>query len=117
MKIKLDQNLSVHLRGLLTELKHDVDTVFDEGLSGRDDVTVLQAASAQDRILFTLDTDFLNLKVYPPGTPSGVVVFRPPRQGALELTGFVKAFVLSSDLRSDHQLTTIVERTRVRVFK
>lgn len=117
MKIKLDQNLSVHLRGGLAELNHDVDTVFDEGLTGADDEAVLQSASSQDRILFTLDTDFLNLKAYPPGAHSGVVVFRPPRQGALTLARFVKAFVLSRDLRRHHKLTTIVERTRVRVFK
>jgi hypothetical protein len=117
MKIKLDQNLSVHLREVLAALDHDVDTVFDEGLTGGDDVAVLQTARSQDRILFTLDTDFLNLKVYPPGTHSGIVVFRPPRQGALTLAKFVKAFVLSSDLRRHHGLTTIVERTRTRVFK
>jgi len=117
MKIKLDQNLSIHLREALAELDHDVDTVFDEGLSGVDDVTVLQAASSQDRILFTLDTDFLNLKAYPPGTHSGIVVFRPPRQGALTFTKFVRAFVLSSDLRRYYRLLTLVERTRIRVFK
>ena len=117
MKIKLDQNLSIHLREVLAALDHDVDTVFDEGLTGVDDLAVLQAASSQDRILFTLDTDFLNLKAYPPDTHSGIVVFRPPRQGALTLAKFVKAFVLSSDLRRHHRLTTIVERTRIRVFK
>ena len=117
MKIKLDQNLSIYLREVLAALDHDVDTVFDEGLTGVDDVVVLQAARSQDRILSTLDTDFLNLKVYPPGTHSGIVVFRPPRQGALTLAKFVKAFVLSSDLRRHHGLTTIVERTRTRVFK
>ena len=59
MKIKLDQNLSRHLSEVLAALNHDVDTVFDEGLTGVDDDTVLQAARSQDRILFTLDTDFL----------------------------------------------------------
>jgi len=34
MKIKLDQNLSQHLRDVLATFNHDVDTVFDEGLSG-----------------------------------------------------------------------------------
>jgi predicted nuclease of predicted toxin-antitoxin system len=117
MKIKLDQNLSISLREVLAALNHDVDTVFDEGLTGVDDVAVLHAASSQDRILFTLDTDFLNLKAYPPGKHSGIVVFRPPRQGALTLAKFVRAFVLSSDLRRHQRRTTIVERTRIRVFK
>lgn len=44
MKIKLDQNLSIKLREVLAALDHDVDTVFDEDLSGVDDVTVLRAA-------------------------------------------------------------------------
>ena len=117
MKIKLDQNLSIHLREVLAALNHDVDTVFDEGLTGVADPAVLEAAGLQDRILFTLDTDFLNLKAYPPGSHSGIVVFRPPRQGALTLAKFVKAFVLSGDLKRHHRLTTIVERTRIRVFK
>ena len=117
MKIKLDQNLSIHLREVLAALNHDIDTVFDEDLTGADDDTVLEAARSQDRILFTLDTDFLNLKAYPPGSHSGIVVFRPPRQGALALTKFVKAFMLSSDLRRHYARTTIVERTRIRIFK
>ena len=79
MKIKLDQNFSQHLREVLVAHKLDVDTVFDEALSGAADSEVLKAASSQDRILFTLDTDFLNLKTYPPGSHKGIVVFRPPR--------------------------------------
>jgi len=66
MKIKLDENLSHSLREVLVKLKHDVDTVVDEALAGVDDVEILRAAFAENRILFTLDTDFLNLKTYPP---------------------------------------------------
>ena len=117
MKIKLDQNLSQHLRGVWAEFGHDVDTVFDEGLSGASDADVLAAATSRDRLLFTLDTDFLDLKTYPPSSHSGVVVFRPPRQGALALMRFVKAFVRSTDLRRLHGGTTVVERRRVRVFR
>lgn len=117
MNIKLDQNFSQHLREVLAALKHDVDTVFDEGLSGADDVDVLKAASSQDRILFTLDTGFLNFKSYPRGSHTGIVVFRPPRQGALTLMKFVKAFLRSADLRKHYRHTTIVERTRIRIFK
>lgn len=83
MKIKLDQNLSIHLREILEQLQHDVDTVLEEGLLGADDEDVLKAAGSQDRILFTLDKDFLNLRLYAPTSHKGVIVFRPPRQGAL----------------------------------
>lgn len=117
MKIKLDENLSQRLREVLVRLKHDVDTVVDEDIAGVDDVDVLKAAFAENRILFTLDTDFLNLKTYPPADHKGIVVFRPPTQGVLGVMSFVEAFVRSADLRKHFRRTTIVERTRTRVFK
>jgi|SRR5262245_11413819 len=117
MKIKLDQNLSQNLRDELTRLKHDVDTVLAEGLSGAPDSQVLKAAAAQNRILLTLDTDFLKLKKYPPATHCGVIVFRPPRQGALAVASFVTAFLRSIDLRKYYGRTTVVERTRARILK
>ena len=94
-----------------------MDTAFDEGLAQATDKEVLHEASAQDRILFTLDTDFLNLKVYPPQRHGGVVVFRPTRQGALAVTKIVEAFVRSADLKKYRRRTAIVERTRIRIFK
>ena len=117
MKIKLDQNLSQSLRDELTALTHYVDMVFHEGLSGALDPGVLKAAKSHDRILFTLNTDFLNLKVYPPESHHGIIVFRPPRKGAVAVAEFVKAFVRSSDLKKYVGETTVVERTRARIIK
>ena len=117
MRIKLDQNLSQYLRDDLTRLKHDVDTVFDEGLSGASDSEVLNTATAEDRILLTLDTDFLDLKKYPPASHRGVIVFRPPRQGALAVSEFVLAFVRSTDLRKYYCQATVVERTKARILR
>jgi len=117
MKIKLDHNLSRHVRGVLEAFGHDVDTAFDEGLARATDREVLHEASQQDRILFTLDTDFLNLKAYPPRKHGGVVVFRPTRQGATAVTRIVEAFVRSADLKKYCKRTAIVERTRIRIFR
>jgi hypothetical protein len=117
MKIKLDQNLSQYLRDDLAALKHDVDTVLDQGLSGATDPNVLKAATSHQRILFTLDTDFLDLKEYPPDSHCGVVVFRPPRQGALAVAEFVRAFVRSANLGKYYRRTTVVERRRARILK
>jgi len=77
----------------------------------------LHEATKQGRILFTLDTDFLNLKTYPPRKHSGVVVFRPARQGARAVTKIIEAFVRSADLTKYRKRTAIVERTRIRVFR
>lgn len=110
------QSLSTSQR-CLQVCGHDVDTVFDERLTRATDKEVLAEASQQKRILFTLDKDFLNLKTYPPKRHSGVVVFRPTRQGALAVKKFVEAFVRSADLKKYRGRTAVVERTRVRIFK
>jgi hypothetical protein len=117
MRIKLDQNISQNLRDDLTAFNHDIDTVLDEGLSGAGDVEVLRAATSSNRILFTLDTDFLNLKVYPAKSHRGVIVFRPPRQGALTVAKFIKDFIRSTDLEKYACQTTVVERRRARILK
>lgn len=117
MRIKLDENLSQRLRIVLEGLGHDTDTVVSEQLSGSPDVHVLKAAVLTDRLLFTLDTGFLDLKKYPPESHKGIVVVRPPTQGALSVIKFVSSFVRSADLRKHFRRITIVERTRTRIFK
>ena len=117
MKVKLDQNLSQYLCDDLAALKRDVDTVVDQGLSGAADPEVLKAATLHNRILFTLDTGFLDVKAYPPARHCGVIVFRPPHQGALSVAKFVKSFVRSAELGKYYRKTTVVERTRARSVK
>jgi predicted nuclease of predicted toxin-antitoxin system len=55
----------------------DVQTTVNEGLTGRSDIEVADAASAEQRILFTLDLEFADLRKYPPGSHPGVILFRP----------------------------------------
>lgn len=40
MKLKLDENLSRHLKPVLTALRHDVTTAADEGLLSKPDSAV-----------------------------------------------------------------------------
>ena len=105
------------MKDTLEKFGHDVDTAFDEGLAGATDKELLHEASNEARILFTLDTDFLNLKQYPPRNHGGVVVFRPTRQGALAIRSIVEAFVRSADLKKYRKRTAVVERTRILIFR
>jgi predicted nuclease of predicted toxin-antitoxin system len=58
MKIKLDENLPVRLTVFLASLHHDVHTVAEENLSGRNDRDVWEAAQRDERFLITQDLDF-----------------------------------------------------------
>lgn len=76
MKIKLDENLPDDLAALLRAAEYDVATVAEEGMAGYDDPPVLQAATAEHRVLMSFDLGFADIREYPPGTHAGIVVFR-----------------------------------------
>jgi predicted nuclease of predicted toxin-antitoxin system len=77
MKVKLDENLPSGLALALRARGHDVDTVADEGLKGRDDATIWQAAQAEGRFLITQDLDFSDVRRFSPGTHAGLLLVRP----------------------------------------
>jgi len=115
MKIKLDENLSRHLKPLVSSLGHDVATAADEGLLGQPDTRVAERAGDEGRILLTLDVEFADLRKYPPGTHPGVILFRPRTYGPLAVNRFVAQFVREENLELLAGCIAIVEPQRIRV--
>jgi predicted nuclease of predicted toxin-antitoxin system len=115
MRAKLDENLPVEAAELLRTAGWECDSVYDEGLAGADDPNVAAACRTDARVLFTLDLDFADIRVYPSSEFVGIVVLRPKepsRRQALELITRVLP-VLSAEWM-EHRLW-IVEPARVRV--
>ena len=115
MNIKLDENLSRHLKERLLPLGHNASTAFEEGLLGKVDVEVGAAAKGEDRIVFTLDLDFADLRKFPPGSHPGIVLFRPRSMGPSAVNEFVLKFVQETDLTSLARCLVIVEPHRIRL--
>jgi predicted nuclease of predicted toxin-antitoxin system len=115
MKLKLDENLSRHLKPVLTGLGHDVLTAADEGLLSHPDVEVAAYSASEDRILLTLDIEFADLRKYPPGSHPGIVLFRPVSLGPLSVNRFVERFVRSTDLSALSGCVAVVEPQGIRV--
>jgi len=87
MKIKLDENLPAELYDLLVSPKHDVHTVPDESLAGREDRFIFVAAREENRLLLTQNLDFSDLRTFRPGTHPGIVLIRlrdPSRRRLVE---------------------------------
>jgi predicted nuclease of predicted toxin-antitoxin system len=80
VKLKVDENLPSDVAVLLRAATHDVETVDSEGLTGAPDERVAEACRTEKRALLTLDTDFGNLRAYPPAAHAGLIVLRPSRQ-------------------------------------
>jgi hypothetical protein len=77
LKVKLDENIPGAIAELMRAREFDVDTVLEESLGGRSDPDVLAAATAEGRMLMTLDRGFGDVRSYPPGSHPGIVVLRP----------------------------------------
>ena len=115
MKLKLDENLSRHLKPALVELGHDVLTASDEDLLSRPDVEVAKCAAREGRIVLTLDIGFADLRKYPPGSHPGIILFRPVSLGPLSVNRFVGDFIRSTDLSAFSGCVAVVEPHGVRV--
>jgi predicted nuclease of predicted toxin-antitoxin system len=76
MKLKLDENLSCHLKPALIELGHDVMTAADENLLSHPETEIAKTAKEEQRMLLTLDIEFADLRKYPPSSHPGVILFR-----------------------------------------
>jgi len=115
MKLKLDENLSRHLKGTLSLLRHDVATTAEAGLLSRTDTEVAAAAKSEDRLLLTLDVEFGNLTQYPPGSHPGIILFRPRSLGPLAVNKFIEDFFLHSTVDSLTGCDVVVDPGRARV--
>ena len=85
-EVKLDENLPASSAAVLARAGHDVDTVTAEGLTGAPDRDVVVAATAEGRILISLDVGMGDIRAYPPGSHAGIVVLRVPDQSAATVT-------------------------------
>ena len=71
---------------MLTEHGHDAMTVFQENLAGAPDSDISIACQREKRALVTLDTDFADIRTYPPQDFSGLVILRIKPKISLENT-------------------------------
>jgi predicted nuclease of predicted toxin-antitoxin system len=113
--MKLDENLSRHLKHSLSVYQHDVTTAGEEGLLSQPDTVIAAAANTEGRMLLTLDIEFGDLRKYPPSSHPGIILFRPKTFGPLAVNRFVEAFVRDNALEPLAGCVVVVEPTRIRV--
>jgi predicted nuclease of predicted toxin-antitoxin system len=114
LKLKLDENLPGDLAIFLRGQGHDVVDVVQEEMAGEDDQQVIKAAAHEGRILMTFDLDFADIRHYPPGTHSGIVVFRLHDERWKILEEPARRLIAEGGLDKLEQGLAIVDETRVR---
>ena len=79
MRAELDESMPNEAAEALRTAGWECDTVHDEDLSGADDARVASVCRDEERVLFTLDLDFADIRAYPPADYLGIIALRPDR--------------------------------------
>lgn len=115
MKFKIDENLPIEIAWLLQKHGHDATTVFQEELEGAIDSRIAKVCQSEKRTLVTLDTDFSDIRTYPPKDFEGIIVLRLENQDKLYVLSVMNRLMdmLINEPVSRH--LWIVEEGRVRI--
>ena len=117
IRVKVDEDLPRQVAELFSGYGHDAVTVVMQGWQGLADEALWPRVQQEERWLVTADKGFADLRVYPPGSHVGVLLFRldeESRRGYLELTQTVL------DRLSFEELTgsiVVVTRRGIRIRK
>ena len=115
MKVKLDENLPRALAELLRANGHDTSTVAEENLRGAADPSILRRATSEGRLLMTFDTDFADIREYPPVTHRGITAFRLHDQRWAMLRHPAQRLLESGLLDALRGGLAVADETRVRI--
>jgi predicted nuclease of predicted toxin-antitoxin system len=115
MRFKVDENLPIEAAELLRQAGHDAMTVPEQGLGGEPDEHIASVCQDEALALVSLDTDFADIRAYPPSQYSGLIVLRLRTQDKPRVLDVLRRLLplLSSDPLIQH--LWIVEEERVRV--
>lgn len=115
MRIKLDENIPTRLAGTLSALGHEVDTVMQEGMTGRPDTDVWERAQQDGRFLITQDLDFSNIRRFTPGGHHGLLLVRLRSPGRQILAKKIQALFETEDCSGWQRCFVVVTDKKLRV--
>ncbi|GAB4425679.1 MAG: hypothetical protein Kow0031_05300 [Anaerolineae bacterium] len=78
---------------MLRGLGYDAGTIFDQQMVGEPDHNIAADCLAEKRSIVRLDTDFADIRVYPPAKYSGIIVMRLRRHDKPYVLGIVQRWM------------------------
>lgn len=94
---------------------HDAVTVLEQQIGGAKDPNLAQLCRDERRALITLDTDFADIRAYPPADSPGIVVLRLARQDKRRILEILESVASRFDDVSLAGTLWIVEEGGIRI--
>ena len=115
MRFKIDENLPIEVAAELEAEGHDAISVVDQELGGAADSQIAEVCGAENRCLLTLDMDFSDIRSYPPGSHSGIVVLRLAAQDKRSVLAVISRLIRTFEKQSPNGALWIVDERRIRI--
>lgn len=115
MKFKLDENLPIDVAERMRQEGYDTATAIEQNLSGKSDSEVSSLCQREGRILVTLDTDFADIRTYPPKEYPGFIVLRLQKQAKDPVMGVIENLLEAFRKENLEHNLWIIEEGRIRI--
>jgi predicted nuclease of predicted toxin-antitoxin system len=115
MKFKVDENLPVEAAESLRHAGHDAVTVTEQHLEGSPDLDIAFICQEEERALITLETDFADIRAYPPKQYPGLIVLRLRRQDKHYILKILDHLITVLSSEQLENLLWIVDETHIRI--
>jgi predicted nuclease of predicted toxin-antitoxin system len=115
--VKVDEDLPQEVDDIFTEYGYDATTVVRQGWQGLGDNDLWIRVQQEKRWLITADKGFADLRFYPPGTHSGVVLFRLEEESRRGYTQLTRRLLQQLDFETIRGAIVIVSHRGIRIRK
>ncbi|MDQ1256312.1 MAG: hypothetical protein QG656_908 [Candidatus Hydrogenedentes bacterium] len=115
MIIKVDEDLPRDTALLLCNHGYDALTVLDQEMGGWKDADLWKSIQREQRFLVTADKGFADLRAFPPGSHSGVLLLRPGEDGIEPLLKLLDAVLRSYSLDALAGAATVATPRGIRI--
>jgi predicted nuclease of predicted toxin-antitoxin system len=115
MRFKLDENVPLQAVDVFEDAGHDVETVFSENMVGESDPNIAEVVRDENRVLVTLDTDFGDIRTYPPEEYPGFLVLRPRQSDLDSVVSLLEETLPLVEQQFEPESLWIVEEEQIRV--
>jgi predicted nuclease of predicted toxin-antitoxin system len=115
MQFKIDENLPIEIAELLINAGHNAKTANAQQLQGAKDPVLIDVCRNEHCVLVTLDTDFSDIRAYPPEEFSGIIVLRVRIEAKHHVIKVFRSIIPLIGREPLIQRLWIVEETKVRI--
>ena len=115
LKIKLDENLGKTAQKVLRDAGYKAERPSDEGISGYTDEKIWEFVCKEKFFFITLDTDFSDIRKFPPGSHPGILILRLINQSRESIKSVLVKIIKECPIETLKGCLTVADESHTRI--